>query len=290
LSQSMSFTPSTIDLLVFGGLSLTVDGRSVDVGPLRNRAVMSALVARGGWLATSDVVDLLWAGSPPSSATNQVQRIVGQLRRLFEPDLSGRDPGHVIASRGDSYALTLPAAVVDLQRFRAAQTAGNFPIALALAAGVPFADLSAALRSQPIFSSVERERVTAAVEALHPDPLGRVVAGAVDQALGLAEAHAFDERLHAALIVALAACGRRGEALGRFEACRRLLAEELGVDPGAELRRAHTYVLQSGGSGAPTPSSPLPAPPSRSRPRTACSSRTGQSLCRGTRVYRPASH
>ena len=222
---------------VFGGLSVTVDGQGVDVGPLRHRALLSALVARGGWLAMSDVVDLLWSGNPPASATNQVQRIVGRLRRRFEPALPLHDPGHVIASRGDSYALILPAGAVDLLRFRDALAGRAFAQALALAAAAPFADLPGDLRRLPIFSVIERERVTAVVEALRPDPFGRVLAGAVDHAAGLADTHPFDERLHAALIVALAASGRRAEALRRFETCRRLLVEELGVDPGPAASR-----------------------------------------------------
>jgi DNA-binding SARP family transcriptional activator len=247
----MPSTPPEVSVLVFGGLSVTVDGRAVDVGPPRHRALLAALVARGGWLAMGDVVDLLWSGNPPASAANQVQRIAGRLRRLFEPELALHDPGHVIASRGDSYALTLPAAGVDLLRFRNALAGGRFGEALTLAAAAPFADLPSDLRRAPIFSAIERQRVTAVVEALRPDALGGVLAGVVDYAAALADTYPFDERLHAALIVALAASGRRAEALSRFETCRRLLIRELGVDPGPELRRAQARALQTDSAAAP---------------------------------------
>lgn len=76
---------------VFGGLRLWRDGVEVALGPARQRAVLAVLLAaRGTVVRTSELVDAIWSDRPPDSAVNQVRRLIGQVRRLFEPDLPNR--------------------------------------------------------------------------------------------------------------------------------------------------------------------------------------------------------
>ncbi|MFC3737670.1 AfsR/SARP family transcriptional regulator [Paractinoplanes deccanensis] len=235
---------------VFGGLRLWRDGVEVALGPARQRAVLAVLLAaRGTVVRTSELVDAIWSDRPPDSAVNQVRRLIGQVRRLFEPDLPNREDGAWVKPVGDGYRLSLDARVSDLAAFftlvddaRAvgrAEAAQKYEQALRLARDQPFAELPPALTGLPAFRAIETARVQAAVEA-------------ADAALGEPRAHhllpllqhyaaaaPLHEPLQARVVRLLTAAGRRAEALAHFEEVRRRLAEELGADPGAELRAAH---------------------------------------------------
>ncbi|WP_448812023.1 AfsR/SARP family transcriptional regulator [Agromyces bauzanensis] len=74
--------------------------------PPRERLVLASLIAaRGRTVPTGELVDLLWGEEPPSTAVNKVQRHVGELRRLLEPELPARATGSAVHGAGEGYRL-----------------------------------------------------------------------------------------------------------------------------------------------------------------------------------------
>ncbi|MFJ9721724.1 BTAD domain-containing putative transcriptional regulator [Streptomyces sp. NPDC101209] len=246
---------------VLGPVRVWRAGQEVPLGPRQQRLVLAALLARAGRpVSLTQLVALLWEEDPPRSAANAVHRYVGALRRLLEPGLPARAPGRWLVRQAGGYVLRVDADHLDLLAFRAAmrqaralaaagdarEAANRFGSALEQWQGRCAADLEAAVGTHPLFTSVDNEYAAAVSEAadaaLHGDPPASVLA-AVRQA---ARRHPWDERLQARLLLLLASHGRQAEALLLYRRVSAMLREELGVEPGAELRAAHEHVLQGG--------------------------------------------
>ncbi|MFG1610231.1 BTAD domain-containing putative transcriptional regulator [Actinoplanes sp. NPDC049265] len=231
------------------------DGEEIDLGPRQRRTMLALLLARARQTASlSELVEILWDDEPPAHAVNLVHRHVGRLRRQCEPDLPNRASGRWLVPRGGGYGMAVDVESLDLLRFRglAEWARGETPAeALALYAralswwkGPVAADLEPIQRAHPAFTAIERE-YSAVVEAFAQAALtlgqGRVALPALAEA---ADRHPYDEATQAWLLLVLAATGRQGDAVARYELVTRRLREELGVDPGAELRQAYEQVLR----------------------------------------------
>ncbi|MEW1865179.1 BTAD domain-containing putative transcriptional regulator [Streptomyces sp. NPDC088194] len=234
--------------------ALRGDGEPVALAGGRLRALLTALALRPGRVVGADVlIDEVWDGEPPAGATGALQALVGRLRRALGHDAVG--------SVGGGYRLEAARDDVDLYRFERlaeegaqalaegdpVKAAGLLGDALALWRGPALADLpdrgTAAVRSEALRLDAHRQRLTAELA------LGR--AGQVLPELAeLAAEHPLDEPLRALHIRALRAAGRTAEALTAYEAVRRDLADQLGADPGDELRRLHAELLH------PAPAAP----------------------------------
>ena len=107
-----------LGLWVLGGMIAARDGQRVDLGGPRQRAVLGLLVvARGDVIPADRMVDALWGGSTPPSASSALQAYVSHLRRRLEPDRGPRDRGSVIARQGPGYALRVDDDAVDAWEF-----------------------------------------------------------------------------------------------------------------------------------------------------------------------------
>ncbi|MEV4350787.1 BTAD domain-containing putative transcriptional regulator [Actinoplanes sp. NPDC049596] len=271
-----------IRLRVFGGLRLWRSGVEADVGPVRQRTVLAVLLAaRGSTVSTAKLIDILWGDRPSASAVNQVQRLVGQIRRLFEPGLAHREPGEWLHPAGDGYRLRVDGRACDLMAFfelaadgrRAARdddpraAAQKFEQALSTAAEEPFAGLPPGLLALPAFVAIQSARTELAVEAADL-ALGH---GRTDQLLPLISRYAaaapLHEPLQARLIRLYTRGGRRAEALAHYEEVRHRLTEDLGADPGAELRAAHLDALADREMPDPYQPAQLPLPVAAYVPR-----------------------
>ncbi|MFF9037940.1 BTAD domain-containing putative transcriptional regulator [Streptomyces sp. NPDC014892] len=263
--------------------SVRVERAGVEPAPGRpqERALLGLLLVRAGQPVTvSEIVDVLWGGRPPDSAVNVVRRHVGSLRRLLEPGLPTRAAGRWLIRDAGGYRLLVDADSLDLLEFRrlrdeASRVAGDpresarvvelLTEALALWRGPAGAGLPAEVRERAGFPAVDRER-TAAVRDAADAALRAGTPAAVLHLLQEAASDApLDEPLLARLVRTLAATGHEARALSTYRAARARLAEELGIDPGPELRAAHRAVLH--GTGLPTQAStptstsaPAPAP------------------------------
>ncbi|WP_231928807.1 AfsR/SARP family transcriptional regulator [Micromonospora echinaurantiaca] len=251
----------------------------LDLGPPQQRALFAVLLAHAGRpVSLSEMVDALWADAPPASAVNIVQRYIGRLRRVMQPDRPEGSRGRLLVRAGRGYRLATDAASLDLLCFRelVAQAEGEkqpelklalFVEALHLWQGPAAAGIAAEVRSRPLFAALDREvlrtvrHATDVALAVHvPEPMEPLLRRAAD-------AHPLDESVLARLMLVLAASGRQAEALSAFQSVRIRLAEELGVEPGPELAAAHTSVLR-GHDGA-APAEPLRRWSGRDRPAPA---------------------
>ncbi|MFC0505391.1 AfsR/SARP family transcriptional regulator [Micromonospora costi] len=229
-------------------------GRSeIDLGTRQQRLILALLLARGGGaVSVAEFVDLLWESDPPPSAVNVVHRHVGMLRRRFEPGLPTRAAGSVLVRDGAEYRLRIDEESLDLLRFRrlvarAAGSSGEPAVALYREALALWRDRCASGlhggRAHPEFVAVDGERF-AAVRAAADAALRTGSVRAVLPAIRLAaEYEPLDEALQARLLLALAADGRRAEALAAYADIEHRLADELGIQPGAELRAARDSLL-----------------------------------------------
>ncbi|MEU9740431.1 BTAD domain-containing putative transcriptional regulator [Micromonospora chersina] len=266
----------TIGFSVLGSVRVTRAGAEVHLGARQQRLVLALLLARAGSpVSLSELVDLLWDEEAPASAANVVHRHVGVLRRLLEPGLPTRSAGRHLLRDVSGYRLRADEESLDLLAFRSlSRLAGRRlqegdPEAalrhsldgLRLWRGRCAAGLEPASRRHPAFLAVEAERAQAVREAADAaERCGRL--GAVLAPLRQAvEQHPLDESLQSRLLLALAADGRQAEAVETYRVVRRRLADDLGIDPGEELREAYDRLLHQRIRPARTASPPsLPRP------------------------------
>src|SRR5579872_3314186 len=239
---------------LLGPLSVSRQGRTIHVTAGRQRAVLAALLlSPGRVLGWDDLAEVLWGANPPSSARVAVQNYVMRLRRLLG------DGGTRLATWPGGYAIDVAPGELDLYRAeelmasaREATAAGAWDVAadragqaLALWRGQPLADVPSetlSLREVPRLAEFRLRALELRIDAdLH---LGDHVQ-AIGELRQLTRAHPLRERLHELLVLALYREGRRAEALDAYQEARRILVEELGVEPRDELRELQRQVLAS---------------------------------------------
>ncbi|KXK60623.1 hypothetical protein AWW66_17850 [Micromonospora rosaria] len=277
-----------VQFRVLGPLTAEVDGREVDLGGRRQRAVLASLLAaRGSTVSAERLMSQVWSDSePPSMAT--LFGYVATLRRALEPGRVARAPARLLVREGPGYALRVPAEAVDAERFtRLVTDAGRYlergdggttlrllDEGLALWRGQAYGDFVDApfavskVARLDALHAVARELRLAAMLAVgdHATAIGELEALVIE--------HPLRERGWELLAVALYRAGRQGEALTVLRDARDRLAAELGADPGPALLRVQQAILHQDGSlDPPTVSAPAAAepaapslPPSRNLP------------------------
>jgi YVTN family beta-propeller protein len=247
------FCPATpqapqIEIRLLGIVEVSLDGRLILLGAAKQRALLAMLALQPNQrVSARRLIEGLWGEQPPASAPKMVQLYVSQLRKLLDGN------GSEIVTRGGGYELRLPADAVDAVRFErlvteathADATSGTLVReALALWRGSPLDDIA----EEP-FAILEIRRLEElwlrarelAIDAALAVGEHRAVVGELDV---LVAEHPLRERLHAQRMLALYRCGRQAEALEAFRDARRRLLDDVGVEPGTELRDLHQAVLQ----------------------------------------------
>lgn len=237
--------PPTVRVSVFGGLRVLVDDVEVELGPVRQRAILALLVAaRGEVVPIAEIAEALWGDDAPPSSLNQIHRHVGELRRLLEPGLGPRETSSRLRAAGNGYRLDVTGIDSELERFYALAGPDSALQAARMCAPSPFAGLPPHVRARPSLSGIDRDRRAAICDAAGA-PLDDVEAAAM---LSIVESIAveapLDERVQSRRIRLLARVGRRSEAFAAYETVRAILADELGVDPGHDLRAAHAELVR----------------------------------------------
>ncbi|MFJ6198037.1 BTAD domain-containing putative transcriptional regulator [Micromonospora sp. NPDC092111] len=258
---------------VLGPVRAWIGDGPVELGPLRQRAVLARLATAIGQVVPVDrLIEDLWAGDPPPRAQAALQVYVSNLRRALEPDRPPRTPAQVIVTAAPGYTLRLPADQLDAGRF---EELTRSAIALLDAGPDPaYHRLDAALACWRGPAYVEfADEAWAAAEAGRLAEL-RLVAvehrARAALALGRAaqvapelerhvRAHPLREQAVALLALALYRSGRQADALGVLRRLRAELADQLGVDPSPDLRALETDLLHQ----APSLQQPAPAGPLR---------------------------
>lgn len=223
------------------------------VPPGRQEVILAALLLEANRVvSTNYLVDLIWEDNPPETARTQVQICVSRLRKL----LAGADTTVAISTRPPGYVLHTDAGNVDsllfiglVARARRLRDEGEAEKAVALlksAVALWQGDCLTGLESGPLANKARQlneERLSAVELRMQLElELGRH-----DRLVGelqlLAHEHPLRERLRGQLMCALYWSGRQAEALEAFRAGRRILDEELGLEPGRELRRLEAAIL-----------------------------------------------
>lgn len=244
------------DLL--GPFTVVHDGRPVVLRGATQRAVLAYLLLRHNEvIATSTLLQAIWADEIPATARKMVQNAVSGLRSTLA-QRTGATEQAMLLTHAPGYLLRVDSEQVDVARFRrlaaegrTAQAAGDveqavsaYRDALSLWRGPVLADLTETGVVWPELVALEDQRI-----AVHEDLFGlELDRGHHHEVLtdlrGLAEANPNRERLNAQLMTALYRCGRHVDALEVYRATRASLAEGLGLEPGKELRELERAILQ----------------------------------------------
>jgi DNA-binding SARP family transcriptional activator len=234
--------------------------QELQVGQPRQQAVLAVLAMRANRvISRSELVDAVWGQDPPLSAEGGVYTYVAGLRRVLEPGRSLRGPGRILVSSGAGYVLHLvpsqPDAVAfeqQLTRARQLRKSGDLAAAVAALDGAlglwrgviafagvpgPFAETERARLAELRSAAAEERADVLLAVGRHEEVLADLTAMVAE--------HPLQERMRGLLMLALYRSGRQAEALRVFEGGRRILADELGIDPGNDLSRMHHQVLAS---------------------------------------------
>ncbi|MEI5101733.1 BTAD domain-containing putative transcriptional regulator [Streptomyces sp. PmtG] len=247
----------TLRFTVLNGVTASRGERALALGPPQRRALLCVLaLRRRQWVSVSGLVDALYENDVPAGATKVIQTHVSALRGVLEPPRPAGTPPSVLLYDHGGYQLRITDDQLDLGRFD--RLVGEADRARARqrwrTADAIYARALALFTSEPLPGvpgpyaehqrAALRERRLVVVE----DSLDAAVGGGraeqvIDQLSVLTREHPLRERPHALLMRALYAGGRQSEALQVYTRSRELLVEQLGVEPGGELRALHARIL-----------------------------------------------
>src|SRR4051794_23668005 len=230
-----------MDVRLLGPIEVTFGNGAVPLGSPKQRAVLAMLALDAGITVSAEqLIDGLWGEDPPATAGKLVQLYVSHLRKA----LATAGDGDAIVTHGRGYELRVGRGDIDVGQFERLLAQGAAREALGLWRGPALADIV----DQP-FATVEARRLeelraTAREMAIEHD----LDAGRHREVLAELEtllAHEpLRERLHVQRMLALYRSGRQAEALEAYRAARATLVEQIGVEPGPELRRMQDAILR----------------------------------------------
>ncbi|MDF1606304.1 BTAD domain-containing putative transcriptional regulator [Nocardioides sp. YIM 152315] len=280
---------------VLGTTVATGSAGPVNLGGPKQRALLAALALhRGRAVAADTLADLVWDGAPPPGVSGTLQGYVAGLRRALEPDRTTRGSATLLVTEQPGYALRLPDDGLDAVAFEAVVASahtGVAPLADALCRGrplppgspdagglitlhdgleealgmwrgVPFAELGDVPAAVAERARLEELRVLASEDRAALGILLGLHATAAAELDALTRAHPLRERAWALRALALAGSGRQADALAVLREVRDVLDEELGLEPGPELRAVQGAVLRQEQIATAEPAAAVgPAPP-----------------------------
>ena len=236
-----------MEFRILGPLEVVGASGPVPVEASKQRALLALLLLHRNEVVSAErLIDQLWGDRPPKTARKTLQMHVSHLRRSLGPD--------VVVTRAPGYVLDVEPGQLDLERFEAlveeARTAAPATAArllreaLALWRGPPLADLEYEPFAQGEIARLEELRLAALearIDAEHA--LGQHVES-VGELEALAVAHPLRERIRGQLMLALYRSGRQADALESYRQARLTMVEELGIEPGRELRDLEQAILR----------------------------------------------
>ena len=239
---------------LLGPLEVSDGDGPIRIGSGRQRSVLVMLLLhRNAVVASERLVDAVWGEEPPATAGKVLQNAVGQLRRALEDR-----EGLRLQTVGRGYSLRVGSGELDVDRFeelvreggraladgRPADAAAGLREALGLWRGSPLVDVRYEAFAQPEIARLEELFATALERRIEADLALGAHAELVSELEAVVARDPLRERFRAQLMLALYRCGRQAEALAVFREGRRVLIEEVGVEPGPELRELHEAILR----------------------------------------------
>jgi YVTN family beta-propeller protein len=245
---------SRLEIRLLGPVEVTLDGRPLELGRRKQRALLVLLALNANRVVSTDtLVDALWGERPPATAPVGLYGLVSALRKLLEPHRPG-----VLRRKEPGYVVELPPEQIDIGRFellaaegRRALAAGDaesaamkLAEALELWRGPPLHDLADFSFAQTEIGRLDELRL-AAVEDRFAADLGLGRNGQlVPELESLVSQHPLRERMRAQLMLALYRGGRQADALAVYRDARTALVEGLGIEPSAELQALERAILE----------------------------------------------
>lgn len=240
-----------MEFRLLGPFAARHDGQPVELGSRRQeRCVLALLLLDLGHVVGTDrLIDLLWAGRPPGSARSAVQTYIGRLRASLAPY------GVRITTHGDGYLVAPEGHQVDVEEFNRltyracdvtdpAERIRLLDRALDLWRGPLLADTADDALRERLHGPLGELRLTAVeLRARAQLALGRH-ARVITDLTPLVDRDPTQEQLVAALMTALYRGARQADALRLYQVTRRVLVDQLGIEPGARLREVHRRILR----------------------------------------------
>ena len=237
---------------ILGAVRAVHSAEDVYLGPPQQRCVLALLLLDVGRLVHVErLIDLLWGDTPPRGARTTVQVYVSKLRKV----LSELPEVKLISASGPCYQLEVDPDRIDIHRFRKLvaragsaktneQASDLLQQALELWTGPALDDVAPAHLRSTLCASLAEEHLAALEQRIDADlRLGRFSL-LIPELTDLVRRHPMRERITAQLMTALYSDGRRADALAQYQQLRRVLAEELGVDPTPQLDELNQAILR----------------------------------------------
>ncbi|MGH4015642.1 MAG: AfsR/SARP family transcriptional regulator [Pseudonocardiaceae bacterium] len=245
---------------LMGPLEVKGDGRTLTPTAAKPRQVLALLaINAGAMVSTEQLIDELWPEGPPTSAKTTVQTYVYHLRKILSRSKESSRGNDVLSTRPAGYVLTVPQDNIDVVRFQHLMADGTRTLrrgdasrashllreALSLWRGPMLVDVTAGPRLQGHVAFVEEQRIEALSLRIEID----LETGRHQEIIGelrwLTQTHHLNEWAHVRLMQALHRSGRRGEALDAYQKLRRLLGDELGLEPSVDAKQLQQLILAS---------------------------------------------
>jgi DNA-binding SARP family transcriptional activator len=255
-----------VEYRILGPLEVLKDGQPVSLGGSKQRALLVILLLHANEVVSRDrLIDELWGGSPPDTAQTALHVHVSQLRKILG--------SATIVTLAPGYSIQVAAGEFDLDRFEhlvdeahrqeAAEAAATLREALGLWRGSPLAEFDSAAFADTERGRLEEQRLAVLEQRIEADlVLGRHET-VIAELEALVRMHPLREHPRGQLMLAFYRCGRQADALAVYRQGRRLLQEELGLEPGKDLRRLESAILNH------DPSLDSPVVPGANRPSVA---------------------
>ncbi|MDQ2677410.1 MAG: AAA family ATPase [Actinomycetota bacterium] len=286
-----------LSFTLLGGLSADRSGVPVELGGPKQRLVLALLLlAEGAPVGTARLVDGVWGEDVPDRAESSLQAYVSNLRKVLEPDRAPRTPPTVLVTRPGGYALEIDRTQCDVTRFVDLTSVGIDHQRLGRSADAVLALGEATSIWRPLlpeFADVAAiEATSRRIEALAVEAHVHLFAARLDlgessslvaDLRGALEDTPLDERLWAHLSLALYRSGRQTDALRALGEARRILGEEVGVEPGPALRTLEADILEQSPSliWVPVPPVARDAAPAVSVAAAPSASATAEGIAEG---------
>jgi DNA-binding SARP family transcriptional activator/WD40 repeat protein len=264
-----------MEFRILGVLEALDDGLPVSLGGPKQRSVLAMLLLEPNRVVATDrLVDGLWGDDPPLRAAATLQVYVSNLRKALEPDRGPRAEPSLLLTQPPGYRLAVEPEQIDLFRFErmvgvaralaadgcAVGAAVLLREALTLWRETPLADLANERFAIFEVTRLDEARIGAIEDRLDADlVLGRDI-DLLPELEALVARHPYRERLRRQLMLALYRSGRQVDALAAYQAARDVLVEELGLEPGRELREVEAAILVQDPELSPAGPVPLAAP------------------------------
>jgi DNA-binding SARP family transcriptional activator len=250
---------ASVEIRVLGPLEVREDDEQLALGGLKQRALLAILALHANEVVSSDrLIDELWGAEAPQTAAKSLQVHVSQLRKVLEPNRKSGEAGELLLTQSPGYVLTLDPDQLDVERFKRLSEEGREALAdgdpeaaasklseaRALWRGDPLADLTYASFAQSEISRLEEMRLAVLEDRIEADiQRGRhaAVIGDLEQ---LISSEPLRERPRRQLMLALYRSGRQAEALEVYREEHRSLVDELGIEPGRELKELQAAILR----------------------------------------------